>query len=315
MGVHRGAGAMAHLIALNEHGGEEVDDVGPSVEAEETRLKGKYLAALQQQAVGEVLPARRVLESLLQERLVEECDATAALSPALLQLKFLALKNLARLVQQQGEPTLALRLYSEAALLDGEDCMLWYILGCLSAAVKRWTVARHALEQCLRLSPKNWLALEELQEVLLAVGDTFAGRRVCGSLLRLHPQHKRAAALQHAFAPKRPRCLDGDGPTPHFRTAATAEESDMLVEEGRAGSTCVEVHELSWAHLLQVLAAHLQEGLAHSHRKLSQPLELMLLLSLQGNGRSMSSKGSCSFSPCRGTVAMPWKVVRGWPWT
>ena len=65
---------------------------------------------------------------------------------------------------------LALRCYAAAVEIDGTDASLWRRLGGLAARRGLMHVARHALEQGLAIHPRHPLVLEDLAEVLLAVG-------------------------------------------------------------------------------------------------------------------------------------------------
>ena len=139
------------------------------------------------------------------------------------QVKFLALKNLGRLLAETAderettdaaEPVsvgtpdrvespgveedyaLALRCYAAAVEIDGSDVGLWRRLGALAARRGLPHVARHALEMGVAVHPRHPLVLEDLAETLLAVGDFSACRRVATVLTSIDPRHARAEQMK-----------------------------------------------------------------------------------------------------------------------
>jgi hypothetical protein len=91
---------------------------------------------------------------------------------------------------------LALRCYAAAVEIDGTDASLWRRLGLLAARRGLLYLARHALERGLGIHPRHPLILEDLAEVLLAVGDFPACRHVAGLVATLDPYHARARDMK-----------------------------------------------------------------------------------------------------------------------
>ena len=236
-----------------------------TTEAEESRLTSKYEHALLFMRDGALVDAERELRSILDHDMMSgppnhrpleedpvpapkprgrELDDTdtdgdseyeseddtpeITLTSTMTQVKFLALKNLGRLVAERAEKreqqfyaqlldsyaeekemnhsiardeltedyALALRCYAAAVEIDETDAQLWRRLGSLAAANRLPHVARHALERGLILAPNHPLMLEELAETLVAVGDLDACAHVAGLLLRVDPGHRRAKRMR-----------------------------------------------------------------------------------------------------------------------
>ena len=235
-----------------------------TTEAEESRLTSKYEHALLFMRDGALEDAERELRSILDHdmmsgppnhRPVEEYPAPApkpardaedsdtddnseyeseddtpemTLTSTMTQVKFLALKNLGRLVADRAErrekevttqrendgggPTeaieddartnldadfaLALRCYAAAVEIDGTDASLWRRLGALAASRSLPHVARYAFERGLAIAPKHPLMLEDLAETLLAVGDLDACAYIAGLLRKVDPGHARALRMR-----------------------------------------------------------------------------------------------------------------------
>ena len=225
-----------------------------TTEAEESRLTSKYEHALLFMRDGALEDAERELRSILDHdmmsgppnhRPVEEYPAPPpkptrdaedsdtddnseyeseddtpemTLTSTMTQVKFLALKNLGRLVAERAERrekesrrddddddtranldadfALALRCYAAAVEIDGTDASLWRRLGALAASRRLPHVARYALERGLAIAPKHPLMLEDLAETLLAVGDLDACAHIATLLRKVDPGHARAARMR-----------------------------------------------------------------------------------------------------------------------
>ncbi|CAL5360391.1 unnamed protein product [Camellia sinensis] len=102
--------------------------------------------------------ARELLESLLKDPLISSAQVKSSASDGhLLQLRFLALKNLATVFLQQGPAHYdsALRCYLQAVEIDTKDSVVWNWLGTLSCSMGLLSISRWAFEQGLFCSPNN----------------------------------------------------------------------------------------------------------------------------------------------------------------
>eukprot|EP00898_Chlorokybus_atmophyticus_P006927 jgi/Chlat1/7235/Chrsp58S06868 len=173
-----------------------------SVEAQEARLACMYEEALELQQNGRWMEAQVQLQTLLEDPLVADAKATGVSASTLMQLKFLAYKNLAALdaSSSNAEAQLAaLRYYVAAAQLDAGDVVLWHHLGTLAMRLGRLNVARLAFENALKLSPQHWPCLQRLCEVLYALGDDDACMATVNAILQLDPHHARAHTIRQTL--------------------------------------------------------------------------------------------------------------------
>ncbi|KAI3468164.1 hypothetical protein Pfo_024827 [Paulownia fortunei] len=102
--------------------------------------------------------ARELLEAVLRDPLVSNAQVENSASDGhLLQLRFLALKNLATVSLQQGPSYYesALRCYLQAVEIDSKDSVVWNQLGTLSCSMGSLSISRWAFEQGLLCSPSN----------------------------------------------------------------------------------------------------------------------------------------------------------------
>jgi hypothetical protein len=107
----------------------------------------------------------------------------------------LSLKHLGGLLEAGRDPAAALKCYVAAAALDSGDVVLWRCLARLAVATRKWGLARLGLEQGLLLSAKHPLLLEDLMELLLAVGDERSCEAVARHLLTVDATHPRALTI------------------------------------------------------------------------------------------------------------------------
>ena len=283
-----------------------------TTEAEEARLTSKYEHALLFMRDGALEDAERELRSILDHdmmsgppnhRPVEEYPAPApkpqrdaedsdtddnsayeseddtpemTLTSTMTQVKFLALKNLGRLVADRAERrekesrrdddddtranldadfALALRCYAAAVEIDGTDASLWRRLGSLAASRRLPHVARHALERGLAIAPTHPLMLEDLAETLLAVGDLDACAHVAELLRKVDPGHARAARMRDdpgGLTPlaKFSRSTFSSSPASSVAPSSTDERKDLDGAE-----ITLRVAEKSWESVARVLNA------------------------------------------------------------
>jgi calcineurin-binding protein cabin-1 len=229
------------LAALNDplsgaRGDGGVEEARRTTEAEESLLTSAYETALLFIRDGKREDAVRELRGILRNALMtdrdDDDDDAPSLTPTMTQVKFLALKNLGRLVADlaieredagssgsdddddddddddadadltaterdlAADYAEALRAYAAAVEIDATDSSLWRRLGALASRRNLLHLARHALERGLVARPNHPLLLEDLAEVLLAVGDYPACAHVAGLLLRLDPRHSRAREMR-----------------------------------------------------------------------------------------------------------------------
>lgn len=179
-----------------------------TTEAEESRLASAYESALRNAANGDRASAIDALRRVLTHPMTNARDLSARLT----RVKFLALKNLGRFLEDEtlkkgteGENAAAdadsdeaLRCYAAAVEIDDEDAMLWRRLG--SAATRRgeFSVARMAYERGVRLSAKNQLLLEDLCEICHASGDYESAKGYAREVVKLDPTNARAKTMKRA---------------------------------------------------------------------------------------------------------------------
>jgi len=227
-----------------------------TTEAEESRLTACYEYALKLAASGDRGGAIDNLRAVLSHALAN----AANISFELARVKYLALKNLGKLLEDEDDERErasgrgargradgdeALRCYAAAVEMDGEDVMLWRRLGGAAAARGEYGVARLAYERGIALRPKNQLALEDLGEVLLAVGDLDSARAIGREILKIDPSNARASGMARA-----PEMLEV---APRLKRAGAAESA------GWEGAKEIAIRfspttEKSWALLAAVLA-------------------------------------------------------------
>ena len=213
-------------------------------EAEESRLATAYESALRNAASGDADGAIDALRRVLNHALTNRPDASARLT----RVRYLALKNLGKLLERRGaseDADEALRCYARAVEMDDRDGALWGRLGKLACARGELGVGRMAYERAVTLSPRNQLFLEELSELCLSAGDFESAKALASVVASIDPANERARTMKRA-----PESLEPSRAMKASRTAALtpAPESDELAI--RFGSQV----EKSWEVIAAVLA-------------------------------------------------------------
>ncbi|KAE8687620.1 hypothetical protein F3Y22_tig00111013pilonHSYRG00255 [Hibiscus syriacus] len=211
--------------------------------------------------------ARDLLESVLKDPLISNAHVDNNTTDGhLLQLKFLALKNLATVFLQQGSIHYesALRCYLQAVEIDNKDSVVWNQLGTLSCSMGSLSISRWAFEQGLLCSPNNWNCMEKLLEVLIAIGDEVSCLSVAELILRHWPSHSRALHVKNTIeesesAPFAPRGIDKLEPKHvrlkfHDKRKAPDENLDEDTALKKLNQNVeLQIAEASWAALIDGL--------------------------------------------------------------
>ncbi|XVF35387.1 hypothetical protein REPUB_Repub18cG0141300 [Reevesia pubescens] len=208
---------MFSIAAINDTDSRgQWEPLAPTKEAQESHLTQTYHDGLLKLQAKEYEKARELLESVLKDPLISNAQVDSNTTDGhLLQLKFLALKNLASVFLQQGSSHYesALRCYLQAVEIDNKDSVVWNQLGTLSCSMGSLSISRWAFEQGLLCSPNNWNCMEKLLEVLIAIGDEVACLSVAELILRHWPSHSRALHVKNTIeeselVPFAPRGID-----------------------------------------------------------------------------------------------------------
>uniref|UniRef100_A0A803QRQ8 Uncharacterized protein n=1 Tax=Cannabis sativa TaxID=3483 RepID=A0A803QRQ8_CANSA len=254
----------------------------------EFHLSQTYQEGLLKLQAKEYEKARQLLESVLKDPLIANAQVDGSASDGhLLQLRFLALKNLANVFLQQGSLHYenALHCYLQAVEIDTKDSVVWNQLGTLSCSMGLLSISRWAFEQGLLCSPNNWNCMEKLLEVLIAIGDEVACLSVTELILRHWPSHSRALHVKQTIedsepVPFAPRGIDKLEPK-HVRLKFLDKRkaADENLDEGIACKKLnhnLELHlaEDSWVGLADALldvllplnCSHLGKGGEKSYR-------------------------------------------------
>ncbi|PHT74111.1 hypothetical protein T459_21388, partial [Capsicum annuum] len=183
------------------------EPLAPTKEAQEFHLSQTYHEGLLKLDAKDYKKARELLESVLKDPLVANSQVDSNSSDGhLLQLRYLALKNLATVFLQQGSPYYkdALQCYLQAVEIDNKDSVVWNKLGTLACSIGMLSISRWAFEQGLYCSPNNWNCMEKLLEVLIAIGDEVACLSVAELILRHWPSHSRALLVKRTIEESEP---------------------------------------------------------------------------------------------------------------
>ncbi|XP_024034342.1 uncharacterized protein LOC18055037 isoform X1 [Citrus clementina] len=209
---------MFSIAAINDTDSTgQWEPLAPTKEAQESHLTQTYHEGLLKLQSKEYDKAQELLESVLKDPLIANAQAADGKSSDghLLQLRFLALKNLATVFLQQGSSHYesALRCYLQAVEIDTKDSVVWNQLGTLACSMGLLSISRWAFEQGLLCSPNNWNCMEKLLEVLIAIGDEVACLSVAELILRHWPSHSRALHVKNTIeetepVPYAPRGID-----------------------------------------------------------------------------------------------------------
>ncbi|KAL3744449.1 hypothetical protein ACJRO7_013676 [Eucalyptus globulus] len=194
---------MFSISAINDTDSRgQWEPLAPSKEAQEFHISQTYHEGLLKLHAKEYEKASELLETVLKDPLISSAQVNAGASDGhLLQLRFLALKNLATVFLQQGSAYYerALHCYLQAVEIDAKDSVIWNQLGTLSCSMGLLSISRWAFEQGLLCSPNNWNCMEKLLEVLIAIGDEVACLSVGEMILRHWPSHSRALHVKSAI--------------------------------------------------------------------------------------------------------------------
>ncbi|KAF8407122.1 hypothetical protein HHK36_006247 [Tetracentron sinense] len=233
----------------------------------EFHLSQTYHEGLLKLQAKEYEKACELLEAVLKDPLISSAQVDSSASDGhLLQLRFLALKNLATVFLQQGSMHYenALRCYLQAVEIDTKDSVVWNQLGTLSCSMGLMSISRWAFEQGLLCSPNNWNCMEKLLEVLIAIGDEVSCLSVAELILRHWPSHSRALHVKNTIEeaepiPFAPRGIDKLEPK-HVRLKfpgkrkATDENRDESIElKKRKQNIDLHLAEASWVALADVI--------------------------------------------------------------
>ncbi|GMI95007.1 Calcineurin Binding protein 1 [Hibiscus trionum] len=259
---------MFSIAAINDtDSGGQWEPLAPTKEAQEFHLTQAYHDGLLKLQAKDYEKARELLESVLKDPLISKAQVdNNSADSHLLQLKFLALKNLATVFLQQGSSHYesALRCYLQAVEIDNKDSVVWNQLGTLSCSMGSLSISRWAFEQGLLCSPNNWNCMEKLLEVLIAIGDEVACLSVTELILRHWPSHSRALHVKNTIeesesAPFAPRGIDKLEPK-HVRLKFHDKRKapDENIDEGTALKKLnqnieLQIAEASWAALVDGL--------------------------------------------------------------
>ncbi|KAM6562519.1 hypothetical protein CsatB_022517 [Cannabis sativa] len=280
---------MFSIAAINDTNSKgQWEPLAPTKEAQEFHLSQTYQEGLLKLQAKEYEKARQLLESVLKDPLIANAQVDESASDGhLLQLRFLALKNLANVFLQQGSLHYenALHCYLQAVEIDTKDSVVWNQLGTLSCSMGLLSISRWAFEQGLLCSPNNWNCMEKLLEVLIAIGDEVACLSVTELILRHWPSHSRALHVKQTIedsepVPFAPRGIDKLEPK-HVRLKFLDKRkaADENLDEGIACKKLnrnLELHlaEASWVGLADALldvllplnCSHLGKGGEKSYR-------------------------------------------------
>ncbi|XP_031102480.1 calcineurin-binding protein 1 [Ipomoea triloba] len=199
---------MFSISAINDTDSRtKWEPLAPTKEAQEFHLSQTYHEGLLKLQAKEYEKARELLEAVLKDPLIGNAKVDSSSTDGhLLQLRFLALKNLAAVFLQQGSAYYenALQCYLQAVEIDTKDSVLWNQLGTLSCSMGLLSISRWAFEQGLYCSPNNWNCMEKLMEVLVAIGDEVACLSVAELILRHWPSHSRALHVKNTIQESEP---------------------------------------------------------------------------------------------------------------
>ncbi|EPS68221.1 hypothetical protein M569_06550, partial [Genlisea aurea] len=280
------------IAAINDSdaGKEWLQPLAPTKEAQaglcEFHLSQLYHDGLTRLQAGDYEKAREYLELVLKDPLISnvEVEHSAASDGHLLQLRFLALKNLASVFLQLSPSYQqnALHCYLQAVEIDGNDSVVWNQLGTLACSMGSLSTARWAFEQGLICSPSNWNCMEKLLEVLIAIGDEVACLSVSELILNHWPSHSRAMHVKSTIqdteiAMFSPRGIDRLEPK-HIRLKFPDKRkaSDEDLDEASASKRLkqiieIQLPEASWmalvSEMLEILRPLSVSGLASGDDK------------------------------------------------
>ncbi|KAL3650774.1 hypothetical protein CASFOL_007177 [Castilleja foliolosa] len=296
---------MFSISAINDTDSRnQWQPLAPTKEAQEFHLSQAYHDGLVSLQEKDYEKARELLESVLKDPLVSNAQVENSASDGhLLQLRFLALKNLATVFLQQGSSYYenALHCYLQAVEIDSRDSVVWNQLGTLSCSMGSLSISRWAFEQGLICSPSNWNCMEKLLEVLIAIGDEVACLSVSELILRHWPSHSRALHVKNTIEdsepiPFTPRGIDKLEPKhtrlkfPEKKKARDEDSNLTTVSKKLKQNIDVRLSEASWI----ALVGELLKILSSSSTSGNVRLTIQLSLSAAKSTGSVENKGlSC----------------------
>lgn len=199
---------MFAIAAINDTDSKgQWEPLAPTKEAQEFHLTQTYHEGLLKLQAKEYGKARELLEAVVKDPLITKSQVDGASGDShLLQLRFLALKNLATVFLEQGSDHYesALHCYLQAVEIDTKDSVVWNQLGTLACSMGLLSISRWAFEQGLVCSPNNWNCMEKLLEVLIAIGDEVSCLSVAELILRHWPSHARALHVKRTIEESEP---------------------------------------------------------------------------------------------------------------
>ncbi|XP_024930366.2 calcineurin-binding protein 1 isoform X2 [Ziziphus jujuba] len=317
---------MFSIAAINDTDSKgQWEPLAPTKEAQEFHLTQTYHEGLLKLQAKEYEKACELLESVLKDPLTANAQVDSSASDGhLLQLRFLALKNLATVFLQRGSLHYesALHCYLQAVEIDTKDSVVWNQLGTLSCSMGSLSISRWAFEQGLLCSPNNWNCMEKLLEVLIAIGDEVACLSVAELILRHWPSHSRALHVKKVIEesepiPFAPRGIDKLEPK-HVRLKFLDKRkaTDGTLDDGiscKKLNQNIELHlaEASWASLadalLQVLlplnGCHVKKDTEKLYRSGDVRLIIHLPSSSENSVRSDERKG-LEATPINGSTSL-----------
>ncbi|GBG76720.1 hypothetical protein CBR_g22939 [Chara braunii] len=169
--------------------------------AREYRLSQMYQDALWEIQRENYVAAQEIFECILRDPLCVAAQEEKFMQRnQLLHLRFLAFKNLAEVLIKKGDGRKsehdALLCYLEAVRIYRQDVVVWHRLGILTWRLSLLSLARNAFEEGLACSPHHWGCMEKLLEVLVAIRDERACRRLAKRMLRCGPHSRASEVLQ-----------------------------------------------------------------------------------------------------------------------
>ncbi|KAK3012592.1 hypothetical protein RJ639_009245, partial [Escallonia herrerae] len=247
----------------------------------EFHLSQTYHEGLRKLQAKEYEKACELLEAVLKDPLLLSIQPDSNASDGhLLQLRFLALKNLASVFLQQGSLHYenALHCYLQAVEIDSKDTVVWNQLGTLSCSMG-------LLRNCM----------EKLLEVLIAIGDEIACLSVAELILQHWPSHSRALHVKSTIIesepiPFAPRGIDKLEPK-HVRLKfldkrkATDDLDEGIVHKKSNQNIDLHLEEVSWTALAGSL--------------------MRILLPSGGCGSEQGADNSCRFGDIRLIIHLP----------
>ena len=217
--------------------------------------------------------------------LLEDPDLRASkalLTPSLQQLKFVVLRNLARLLEDKsskfchgiaGHPAAqttagdeflhrALECYIEASEIDSSDVVLYSRLAKVAERLGNLPLARYALNCGLLISPNHQILLEKLMGVCRALKDGSSAVGAARRLYTLNPDHPTAhGVLSQTGAAEK---LPGVGADHQIHQApdvrATAERPGQVIDKKSRPQGLMSITSGSLFGFAAALDAHAKDG-------------------------------------------------------